>query len=89
MGTDACNPAVAGCKATTSSGSPVLVLVVAAIVVVIVLSIVALAIRVRRRRRSGALPPPATAPGWYPDPSGEGASRYWNGERWTDTPGGD
>lgn len=22
-------------------------------------------------------------PGWYPDPSGNGGSRYWNGQRWT------
>jgi len=24
------------------------------------------------------------SPGWYPDPSGEHASRYWDGSVWTD-----
>jgi len=28
-------------------------------------------------------PPPAAA-GWYPDPSGSGSLRYWDGTRWTD-----
>lgn len=28
--------------------------------------------------------PPAAAPGWYPDPSGSGSHRYWDGTRWTD-----
>jgi uncharacterized Tic20 family protein len=30
---------------------------------------------------SGAPPP---APGWYPDPGGSAAHRYWDGTRWTD-----
>lgn len=30
-----------------------------------------------------AEPPPA-APGWYPDPGGSPAHRYWDGTRWTD-----
>lgn len=29
-------------------------------------------------------PPPAAAAGWYPDPSGSGSLRYWDGTRWTD-----
>lgn len=29
-------------------------------------------------------PPPAAAPGWYPDPAGSGSHRYWDGSRWTD-----
>jgi uncharacterized Tic20 family protein len=30
---------------------------------------------------SGAPPP---RPGWYPDPGGSAAHRYWDGTRWTD-----
>jgi predicted Co/Zn/Cd cation transporter (cation efflux family) len=26
----------------------------------------------------------STQPGWYPDPSGLGRQRYWDGTRWTD-----
>jgi uncharacterized Tic20 family protein len=29
-------------------------------------------------------PPPAAAPGWYPDPAGSGSLRYWDGTRRTD-----
>ncbi|HVF78425.1 MAG TPA: DUF4870 domain-containing protein [Solirubrobacteraceae bacterium] len=28
--------------------------------------------------------PPPAAPGWYPDPGGSAAHRYWDGTRWTD-----
>jgi hypothetical protein len=27
--------------------------------------------------------PPATPPGWYPDPSDAGGQRYWDGSQWT------
>ena len=29
-------------------------------------------------------PPPSADAGWYPDPSGSGSLRYWDGTRWTD-----
>src|SRR2546430_198988 len=35
-------------------------------------------------------PAPATPPGWYPDPYGKAARRYWDGAEWTghvDAPG--
>lgn len=27
-------------------------------------------------------PPPAPPPGWYPDPAGSGAQRYFDGTNW-------
>jgi hypothetical protein len=29
-----------------------------------------------------APPPPPTPPGWYPDPTGVGGRRYWDGSAW-------
>ncbi len=29
-----------------------------------------------------AAAPPTALPGWYPDPSGSGQSRYWDGNAW-------
>ncbi|GAT72755.1 scramblase [Microbacterium sp. HM58-2] len=51
-------------------------LIFAAIVAGGVIVIVALS---RRRRETGAL----AVAGWYPDPSGRDAQRYWDGTRWT------
>ncbi|AEJ93486.1 hypothetical protein FGG33_gp67 [Mycobacterium phage Benedict] len=28
---------------------------------------------------------PIATPGWYPDPSGSGGERYWDGQAWTVT----
>jgi hypothetical protein len=29
-------------------------------------------------------PPPTPPPGWYADPAGESAQRYWDGQTWTE-----
>jgi hypothetical protein len=29
-------------------------------------------------------PPPLPPPGWFPDPSGPGTKRYWDGRQWTE-----
>lgn len=33
---------------------------------------------------SGYVPSNTPAPGWYPDPSGAAAQRYWDGTKWTE-----
>ncbi len=35
-------------------------------------------------RRPPSAPPPAPPPGWYPDPSGGPARRWWDGRTWTE-----
>lgn len=55
-------------------------LIIAAVVIVVVTS---------RNRSSPPSPPwptssPGTAAGWYPDPSGRFAQRYWDGAAWTE-----
>jgi hypothetical protein len=34
-------------------------------------------------QQSGQIPPP---PGWYADPNRAGASRWWDGQQWSDVP---
>ncbi|MDW3218556.1 MAG: DUF2510 domain-containing protein [Acidimicrobiales bacterium] len=42
---------------------------------------------IRRRTRSDiellAVGPVSPTPGWFPDPTGQHESRYWDGEDWT------
>jgi hypothetical protein len=40
---------------------------------------------VRREHRAGKREetPASVAAGWYPDPSGSGGTRYWDGSTWT------
>ncbi len=46
------------------------------VLVVVALTIAALG----GRRQQGPAGPP---PGWYADPHGDGAMRWWDGRRWT------
>ena len=39
--------------------------------------------RLRRRGDSAPNEPTLLPPGWYPDPSGAQAQRYWDGRQWT------
>ena len=50
----------------------------ALILLVGVVGFVVVFIVIRARRQ-----PPSNPPGWYPDPYGQAAQRYWDGGRWT------
>lgn len=53
------------------------------VIVGVVLLIVG-SVRRSRYRTAMAFAVPITPAGWYPDPSGSGRQRYWDGTRWTD-----
>lgn len=54
---------------------------VALMFVAIIAAVVVVVLVVATRARGGA--PGTVVAGWYPDPSGGGTRRYWDGIRWT------
>jgi len=55
------------------------------LLVIFGLPALAVALAIRASRRSGRPPagPGAVAPGWFADPTGRHAHRYWDGARWS------
>jgi hypothetical protein len=85
---DACNPELPGCDYHSSPG-PVLSLVVLVVLglglLMLVAGAVALTVFLVRRRKPTTTASGPVPPGWFPDPSDNTRSRWWDGQSWTDS----